>query len=542
VLRQICKTLIFANPAPPAFTIQPQLPDEVYPGGTLALNSTVSGTPSPTFQWLLDGSPIQDSVHVNGSQTRFLSIRSVSSIANDGFYQLQALNSEGTSTSVSLKFKSLKMPTIAVISKIPAIAATAGGVTLLTCGSSGGNPDPNFVWVVTLVGANASSANATTTWTTIAASHTIAQTEKRHEGDYVCRACNKIGCKVSSATTVALALCGEGQYSDTDGYCLSCPAGKFKALVGGHGCDDCGIGTFSNISGARECSSCAFFVAGSSTYHGANNAAGIASFTTGNSAVEACNCPAQSFLCPFAASACPRPPLVSASLGYCLDCTDGMECAAPGQALFSMVVKPSFYKFAAASVAVDSCPGDSVDCPGGNLTAQCAYGTRGILCHACADGFKRKSGKCTPCPLPVVPSMAIYGVLCALFCVAAVMLMKRKISRGGHALHLKIEQLYCKQDGERKESSAGAKLRKEAVGKMFSVTAKSGAGAAKALKGVAPARAMSSASVSSSGSSGASSSGPSNAAASGVLADMMKIVVTWLQCLTSVVASFNIDW
>ncbi len=97
--------VVFVN-TPPRFTTQP-VSHGVFADKSTSFSAVVTGTPSPTFQWLKNGSPI------SGATASTLSIASVV-LTDSGSYTLVAVNSLGTATSsaVTLSVSVPKVPTV----------------------------------------------------------------------------------------------------------------------------------------------------------------------------------------------------------------------------------------------------------------------------------------------------------------------------------------------------------------------------------------------------------------------------------------------
>jgi hypothetical protein len=578
-------TGIFANPVPPAFKFQPVLPAEVYPGGVLRLTGVVTGTPSPTFQWMRDGVALVESGSVAGAQSTALVVSNISG-TDDGFYQLHATNELGSVTSVSLVFRSLKAPETTTSLKRPLAVAPAGGFLLLQCSSTGGNPDPEFVWEFT----PANAATAPSTWASSGV-HEVNSTEMRHTGQYTCIARNKIGQRAADAVSFAIAPCSSGKYANAAGYCYDCAPGKFKPLEGLHQCSDCpsgkvaaspgqvqctschagsfssdkpavdclvcpagkygsglgaasctpcGVGSFVSQPGQWECEQCAQYVAGSSTYA---NVAMNGTFPSLNSrtSVSECRCAERYFSCPFAV--CPKPPLVTASRGMCQPCTNGMECKAPGQMLSAMRVLPSYFKFRNSTTEVVACQDGVKDCGGGNRTSQCAPESTGLLCHACAAGFKRKKGKCVLCPLPKISSSVYLLVLAVIVLAGSFHFAKKRIRRGGQQLNSEVHRL----KGERADQLAAVAAVSVAAHVMSapdpdSSAASVGAGLSTSDGSDAPASSIAEDIEDAEDVGDALAAIADGAEIKGEISALAKVLISWLQCLTSITLTFEVKW
>jgi hypothetical protein len=564
---------VFANPAPPAFKVQPVVSAEVYPGGVLNLGATVTGTPGPTFQWVRDGVGLVDSGRVVGAQSNVLAVSNISE-SDDGFYQLHASNELGTVASVSLVFSSLKAPKTTACIKRPLAAAPAGGFLLLRCSSTGGNPDPEFVWEFTPVNA----AAVQSTWIS-AGTHEVNNTETQHAGLYTCIARNKIGQTAADPQGFSIAPCIPGTYSDAAGHCHDCTPGKFKPLEGGHQCSDCPAGKVSVSSGMVQCTSChagsfssdqpavecfvcpagkygaapgaascvscevgsfasqpgqwgceqcGVHVAGSST-HSSVATNGTFLFLSSRGSADDCRCAENFFSCPF--ETCPKPPLVTASRGMCQPCTKGMWCKAPGQVLSTLRVLPSYFKFRNDTIEVVACEDGVKDCGGGNRTLQCAPGSTGLLCHACATGFKRKKGKCVPCPLPRVSTSVYLTLLAAALLVGSFHFAKKRIRRGGQQLNRQVHRL----KGERADqlaAVAAASVVAQAMSASDPDSSAIGTGSDAPTSSVAE-------DVEDAEAAAALLDG---AGLRGEISALAKVLISWLQCLTSITLTFEVKW
>ena len=79
---------------PPTYTTQP-VSQVISSGSSVVFNAAASGTPTPTYQWYFDNSPLSDGNGISGSATSSLVI-SGATTANAGSYYCVATNSAGT--------------------------------------------------------------------------------------------------------------------------------------------------------------------------------------------------------------------------------------------------------------------------------------------------------------------------------------------------------------------------------------------------------------------------------------------------------------
>jgi YVTN family beta-propeller protein len=118
-------------PGSPAFTTQPASV-AVNSGQSVAFFAASSGSPTPSYQWFLNGNPLSDGNGVSGANTATLFLRGEAAIA--GMYSCTATNSAGSivSNSAALTFQNQSPPSRLI--DISARAFVGKGANVLIAG------------------------------------------------------------------------------------------------------------------------------------------------------------------------------------------------------------------------------------------------------------------------------------------------------------------------------------------------------------------------------------------------------------------------
>ena len=130
------------------------------------------------------------------------------------------------------------------------------------------------------------------------------------------------------------------------------------------------------------------------------------------------------------------------------DLGDGAEEVPDEFFWYDSEVFPEYATQARATVCSDvNCSNVSIvdwDCVGGTTQDQCAPGTKGVLCHACEDGFTRGTNtQCQPCDatqITVSPKI-FFGVLGCLGLIFLSLLVARFMCQDDAGLHQATEQV-----------------------------------------------------------------------------------------------------
>ena len=165
----------------PVVTTQPSA-TTVDSGGTITLTVAATGTPAPTYQWNLNGTPI------SGATASTLTISNATT-ANAGSYTCTVTNATGSVTSNAA---AVVVATIPVITTEPAGATIAGGGSATLTIAASGTPTPTYQWYLNgLAVPGATSASLSVSSATIA-----------NAGSYTCVATNVAGSATSSAAVL----------------------------------------------------------------------------------------------------------------------------------------------------------------------------------------------------------------------------------------------------------------------------------------------------------------------------------------------------
>jgi hypothetical protein len=180
---------VLAAPIPPVFTLQP-VGATVTPGTAVNLSAAASGTPTPTYQWYLNGAAIM------GSTATSYSIASAQP-ADGGNYTVIATNSGGSVTSVTAAVIVLTAPTIVTQ---PASQSVPAGSPAGFMVVASGTPNPSYQWYF--------NGNAIPGGTN--PSYEIESVEVGNAGSYTVVVSNSQGSVTSAAATLVVSAPSSG--------------------------------------------------------------------------------------------------------------------------------------------------------------------------------------------------------------------------------------------------------------------------------------------------------------------------------------------
>jgi BarA-like signal transduction histidine kinase len=179
---------LIVNPAAsaPVITTQPTALT-VTAGGTVTFTAAASGLPSPTYQWLLNGSALA------GANASTLTIANAQA-ANAGSYSFVATNVAGFATSSSAVLTVNPASVAPSITTQPINQTVTTGSSVTFTASASGLPSPTYQWLLNgtaLAGANASTL-------------TIANAQAANAGSYSFVATNVAGFATSSPAVLTV--------------------------------------------------------------------------------------------------------------------------------------------------------------------------------------------------------------------------------------------------------------------------------------------------------------------------------------------------
>ena len=177
----------------PLFTVQPQS-QTVSTGNLVTFAVAATGTPTPTYQWQVNGANITDGGIFSGSTTATLNLTGVSP-SNDGVYSVIATNAGGATNSQGATLV-VNNPYISpTISQISNQTALSGSNVTFSVATSG-NPAPSIQWYW----AGAPIAGATS------ASLTLTGVSTANSGNYYATATNIAGTSTTNVATLIVQI------------------------------------------------------------------------------------------------------------------------------------------------------------------------------------------------------------------------------------------------------------------------------------------------------------------------------------------------
>ncbi|PAW65870.1 MAG: hypothetical protein B9S34_09555 [Opitutia bacterium Tous-C1TDCM] len=165
----------------PSVTTQP-VSQIVASGATVALTVAATGTPAPTFQWRLNGTPIPGATGTTLTLGNF-------SAANAGSYSVAVSNSAGT---VFSQTATLELATLPAFTTQPASRSVAPGQAVTFSAVATGNPAPTFQW----------NRNGAPIGGATASSFTLGSVTSADSGSYTVTATNVAGSVTGNAATL----------------------------------------------------------------------------------------------------------------------------------------------------------------------------------------------------------------------------------------------------------------------------------------------------------------------------------------------------
>lgn len=163
-------TVNVANSAP-VFTTQPSS-RTVTAGASVTFTSAASGSPTPTYQWKLNG------VNVSGGTAATLTIASAQAV-NAGNYTVVATNSLGSVTSNTATLTVNAAATLPIITTQPLSQTATIGATVSLSVVATGSPSPTYQWKknnTNISGATSSTLTFSNIQSSSAATYTVAVT------------------------------------------------------------------------------------------------------------------------------------------------------------------------------------------------------------------------------------------------------------------------------------------------------------------------------------------------------------------------------
>ncbi len=173
--------LHLTHQTPPVFVIQPTNQWAVV-GSNVTFTAVLNGTPPLSYQWFLDGNPLSDGAHFNGSASPSLTISNVTTVDAVGSYSVTVTNFLGSATSAAANLDMLSITTQPVGRSVPPGLPTTFTATAST------SLTPAYQWQ--LNGTNISGATS--------ASYTIPAIGTNDLGFYRLLATYPVGVAVST--------------------------------------------------------------------------------------------------------------------------------------------------------------------------------------------------------------------------------------------------------------------------------------------------------------------------------------------------------
>lgn len=175
-----------AAPTAPVFTTAP-VSQTATVGGNVSFTVAVTGVPTPTLQWLKNGSGIDSATDATFTLT---SVQP----ADAGVYSVAATNSIGNVTSATATLVVAPAATAPVFLSPPASQTVTVGSTVVFSAPALGTPTPSYQWQHN--GANVAGATGATLM--------LINVAAADAGSYVCIAANSLG--TASSTAAALVV------------------------------------------------------------------------------------------------------------------------------------------------------------------------------------------------------------------------------------------------------------------------------------------------------------------------------------------------
>ena len=176
-----------AAPAAPAFTLLP-VAQIATAGNDVTLAVTVTGVPTPTLQWLRNGS------NIAGATGTTLTLTNVQS-ADAGTYSVTATNSAGIVTSSAAGLTVNPAAAAPVFSSPPLSQTVATGATVVFLAPAIGTPTPSYQWLL----------NGNTIPGETSATLMVSRVTAANAGSYTAVAQNSLGQATSSAAALVVA-------------------------------------------------------------------------------------------------------------------------------------------------------------------------------------------------------------------------------------------------------------------------------------------------------------------------------------------------
>lgn len=170
----------------PSITLQPES-RSVFTGGSVVFTVTATGVPSPSYQWLKDGSPLA------GETSPTLSLSNIQ-LTQAGSYTVTVSNTVGSVTSLPAVLSVSLLSGAPTISTHPVSQTALVGQTVTFSVTGTGTPSPTYQWMkdgVPLSGANS-------------ASFSITNVQLSHAGTYTVSLTNNVGSATSTGAVLTV--------------------------------------------------------------------------------------------------------------------------------------------------------------------------------------------------------------------------------------------------------------------------------------------------------------------------------------------------